>query len=101
MAIYGQGHFNRNAQQVVGMASISQPQVAALEIPLPSLGEQMRIVAEVERRLSVIEEVDALVEANLQRSTRLRQSILTVALSGEFRPDEKVLLAETEAEVHN
>ena len=76
MSVYGQAHFNRNAQQVVGMASISQPQVGALEIPLPPLTEQTRIVAEVERRLSVIEELEAVVSANLQRATRLRQSIL-------------------------
>ena len=33
------------------------------------LTEQERIVAEVERRLSVVEELSALVTANLQRAT--------------------------------
>ncbi len=69
MAIYGQAHFNRNAQQVVGMASISQPQVAALQIPLPPLTEQTRIVV---------------VRANLQRAARLRQSILEKAFAGKL-----------------
>ena len=51
-------------------------------IPLPPLAEQTRIVAEVERRLSVVEELAAVVSANLQRATRLRQSILQKAFSG-------------------
>jgi len=36
----------------------------------------------VERRLSVVEEMEATVEANLQRATRLRQSILQQAFTG-------------------
>ena len=48
------------------------------------LAEQARIVAEVERRLSVVEEMEATVEANLQRATRLRQSILQKAFAGKL-----------------
>ena len=39
-------------------------------------------VAEVERGLSVVHELEAVVSANLQRATRLRQSVLQKALSG-------------------
>jgi type I restriction enzyme S subunit len=53
-----------------------------LPIALPPLAEQTRIVAEVERRLSVVEELESVVTANLQRATRLRQSILSRAFSG-------------------
>jgi len=41
-------------------------------------------VAEVERRLSVVEELESVVTANLQRATRLRQSILQKAFTGEL-----------------
>ena len=40
--------------------------------------------AEVERRLSVVEELEAVVTINLQRATRLRQSILQKAFTGEL-----------------
>jgi type I restriction enzyme S subunit len=55
-----------------------------LPIKLPPLAEQTRIVAEVERRLSVVEELEAVVSANLRRATRLRQSILQKAFTGEL-----------------
>ena len=41
-------------------------------------------MAEVERRLSVVEEMEATVKANLQRATRLRQSILQKAFDGKI-----------------
>jgi type I restriction enzyme S subunit len=40
--------------------------------------------AEVQRRLSVVEELSALVTANLQRAARLRQAILQRAFAGEL-----------------
>ena len=58
--------------------------VRDLLIPVPPLADQERIVAEVERRLSVVEELSALVTANLQRATRLRQSILQQAFEGKL-----------------
>ena len=68
----------------VGVALIhfNTKSVAALAVPLPPLAEQRRIVAEVERRLSVVEELEAVVSANLQRASRLRQSILQKAFTG-------------------
>ena len=63
----------------VGMASITEE-----PIPLAPLPEQQQIVAEVERRLSVVEALDTEVTANLQRAERLRQSILKKAFTGQL-----------------
>ncbi len=52
------------------------------EFLLPPLEEQRRIVAEVERRLSVVSEVEAAVEAGLARAKRLRQAVLKSAFEG-------------------
>jgi type I restriction enzyme S subunit len=57
-----------------------------LPVPIFPLAEQERIVAEVERRLSVVEELSSLVTANLQRATRLRQSIFQQAFEGKLVP---------------
>ena len=66
------------------VAAVYAKDLLPLAIALPPLAEQERIVAEVERRLSVVEELSALVTANLQRATRLRQSILQKAFTGEL-----------------
>lgn len=55
-----------------------------MAIPLPILAEQKRIVAEVDRRLSLVTEVEAQVDANYKRAERLRQSILSNAFSGQL-----------------
>jgi type I restriction enzyme S subunit len=66
----------------VAIQHLSITDFARMPLPFPPLLEQEEIVAEVERRLSVIEELEASVEANLTRADRLRQSILSQAFSG-------------------
>jgi type I restriction enzyme, S subunit len=65
------------AQKTVPLAGLRR-----FAIPLAPQAEQQQIVAEVERRLSVIEELESAVEANLTRADRLRQSTLAHAFSG-------------------
>lgn len=71
------------------MPKIDPATIESAPIPLPPWSEQQRIVAEVERRLSVVEELEAVVNANLQRATRLRQSILQRAFEGDLVRDEQ------------
>jgi type I restriction enzyme S subunit len=73
-----------NITKGVAQMKVSLGRFESIAIPLPPLAEQKRIVEEVERRLSVIDEMEATVSANLQRATRLRQSILQKAFTGEL-----------------
>lgn len=50
--------------------------VRAVCVPLPPLAEQIRIVAEVDRHLSIVRGVEAEVDVNLQRAQALRQAAL-------------------------
>jgi len=66
-----------SSQPDLGLESIRK-----FVFPLPPLDEQRRIVAEVERRLSVVGEVESAVEVGLVRAGRLRQSVLRSAFEG-------------------
>jgi type I restriction enzyme S subunit len=80
----GRHHVELVASSTSGLYTLSVNKVGDLPVALPPLAEQTRIVAEVERRLSVVDELEAVVSASLQRATRLRQSILQKAFTGEL-----------------
>jgi type I restriction enzyme S subunit len=87
----GRRHFDQNAQQVVGMASISQPQVASFKLPLPPIADQRQIVAEIEKQFTRLDAgVAALrrVQANLKR---YRAAVLKAACEGRLVPTEAEL----------
>ena len=67
---------------------LTQTALNHIPVPLPPLAEQRRIVAEVERRLSVVQQAEVAVEAGLVRAERLRQSILKLAFSGKLVPQD-------------
>jgi type I restriction enzyme S subunit len=70
--------------QLHAIESKSERYGATTRPSISSHRQQRRIVAEVERRFSVVEELESVVSANLQRATRLRQSILPKAFTGEL-----------------
>lgn len=55
---------------------------------LPSLTEQKQIISELERHLSVADEIEATLDAEIKRAERLRQSILKQAFSGQLVPQD-------------
>ena len=85
---FGQIFFNQSGKQTTNLASINLSVLSGFPVPLPPLAEQRRIVAEVERRLSVIQQAESTVEVNLTRAERLRQSILKQAFSGRLVPQD-------------
>ena len=60
----------------IAYTGINIETLKALPIPLPPVAEQHRIVAEVDRHLTLANEAEAQVNANLQRAEKLRQSVL-------------------------
>ena len=60
----------------------------SITFPLPPTAEQHRIVAEVERHLSVIQKAESAVDTSLKRAESLRQSILKQAFSGQLVPQD-------------
>ena len=92
------------AKTTAGIWKIAQPQLANLVLPLPPLSEQSYIVAEVERRLSILANVEVTVEAELKRAESTRQGILRRAFAGQLVPQDaadepaSVLLERIQAE---
>ena len=72
----------RRAKATAGQFNLTLEICRDLPLPVPPLAEQRRIVAEVERRLSVVQELEGTLAANLARAERLRQSILKRAFEG-------------------
>lgn len=75
------GVFRRLGSITTNIGHLTLEKFKAAPFPLPPIGEQQRIVAEVDRRLSVVREVATAVEANLKRAEALRASTLAEAFS--------------------
>jgi type I restriction enzyme S subunit len=68
--------------------NLTQARLRELVIPLPPLAEQHVIVEAVEDHLSVIEHLEADLEAKLKSAQALRQSILRHAFTGQLVPQD-------------
>jgi type I restriction enzyme S subunit len=58
--------------------------IRAVNIPLPPLFEQQKIIEEIEQRFSIADEIEKTVDINLKKAERLRQSILKKAFEGKL-----------------
>ncbi len=72
----------------IGRPRLNLTEIKNITIPLPPTVEQPEIAGEVERRFSVVDKLEATVEANLKQAAGLRQSILKQAFSGELVPQD-------------
>jgi type I restriction enzyme S subunit len=68
--------------------ALNKTSVSAMPFPLPPLEEQKRIVAEMERSLSVVDNLEQVVKVNLKRAERLRQAVLKEAFAGRLVPQD-------------
>ena len=81
---FGQTYFLREGKQTTNLASVNLTKLSEFPVPIPPSAEQKHIVLEVERRFSVIEELETQVTVNLQRADRFCQSILQRAFEGKL-----------------
>jgi len=72
------------ASSTSGLYTLSVGKVGGLPVPLLPLDEQRCIIAEIDRRLSLVSEILAQVDTNLKRAESLRQLILSKAFSGQL-----------------
>lgn len=78
---YVRMQIERKAKTTAGIYKISQRDLGSIKLPAPSLEEQKRITAEVERRLSVVEDLETQMSQESMRAARLRESVLAHAFS--------------------
>ena len=79
-----------NAEKVdVARANLSLKDVANIPIALPQSFDELRVVLqEMQRRLSVIDDLEVSLTAELKRAERLRQSVLHRAFTGRLVPQD-------------
>lgn len=79
------GTFRRLGSITTNIGHLTLEKFKAAPFPLPPLDEQQKVVAEADRRLSIVRELEADVDANLKRAQALRQAVLQRAFAGKSR----------------
>ena len=57
-----------------------------ITVPIPPLEEQKFIIKEIERKMSIADDIEKEIGRNQKRAERLQQSILKEAFSGRLVP---------------
>lgn len=82
MSAPARNYFYTKGKQSVNLASINKSVLSALELPVPSLAKQKRIIQEIEEHLSVCNSIEETIEKALEKADAMRQSILKLAFKG-------------------
>ena len=77
-------YLSRRIRTTAGQAGVSGADLKGMPIPLAPHVEQKQIVAEVERRLDIVGELETQISTNCQRADHLRQSLLQNAFCGKL-----------------
>jgi type I restriction enzyme, S subunit len=84
-------HGQRQFEQFMygqGRPHLGFDQIRTTRVLLPPPDELDQIVTEVERRLTVIEDIDSTLSASLKRAERMRRAILRRAFTGQLVPQD-------------
>jgi len=77
-------HIERRAKTTAGIHKVNQTDLELTPIPLPPRSEQERLLAQLDKCLSVSETMSSAVESQEKRCSRLRQAILKWAFEGKL-----------------
>jgi type I restriction enzyme, S subunit len=84
-------YFQAKAKGVAGnMPKIDQGTIESVRIPLPPIADQLRIASEIQRRLSVLDEISVETNAGVESCARLYRSILKRAFEGRLVPQDPI-----------
>ena len=87
-----------------GLHTLSTGKIKSVRLHLPPLTDQVALVAEAQRRLSLLDAADRSISAGLSKAEQLRRSLLAAAFSGKLVPQDpsdepaEVLLEKISAE---
>jgi type I restriction enzyme S subunit len=81
-------YIERVAKSTSGVNNINSGEISKLPITFFDTDEQLKIVAEIESRLSVCDNLIQIVDENIAKSQALRQSILKKAFAGQLVPQD-------------
>ncbi|MFJ1805378.1 MULTISPECIES: restriction endonuclease subunit S [unclassified Streptomyces] len=77
----------QNMSGAVGQRRVPRPYLESLEIPVPPLTEQRRIVAEIEQQISHIEAGEETLKVGLQKIDEFRKSVICSAIPNPLPDD--------------
>jgi len=72
------------SQKGATKAGLTLDDIRLFPVPICSISEQVRVVSEIEARLSVCDKLEQTIEDSLKKAEALRQSILKKAFEGEL-----------------
>lgn len=79
-------YIEEKAKSTSGVNNINSEEISDLQIPVPTLAEQERIVAEIESRFERADALETAVDRTLNDAEKLKQAVLKKAFSGELVP---------------
>ena len=82
------GRMEKAKRATTNVAALYAKDVLPLPVAVPPMLEQIAIVDEAERRLSLIDDLASIANESLRRAERLRQSILKRAFEGRLVPQD-------------
>lgn len=83
---FGRKWFEHNGRQTTNLASLNLTTLKRFPVPAPPVDEQRRIVADLERKLSLIQSMEEAIRSAEARGAALRRSVLERAFRGELVP---------------